>query len=67
MKQKLGISFYRYVTQRRLIEAKTLIEKEIALEDVALQVGFEDYSGFYRAVKKEYGISPRQYRQLQGQ
>ena len=25
--QKLGVSFYRYVTQRRLIAAKTLIEK----------------------------------------
>ena len=26
-KQKMGVSFYRYVTQRRLIAAKTLIEK----------------------------------------
>ncbi len=65
-KQKLGISFYRFVTQRRLIEAKKLIEKNFHLDDVALQVGFEDYSGFYRAFKKEYGISPRQYRSLQG-
>lgn len=65
-KQKLGISFYRFVTQRRLIEAKKLIEKDFHLEDVALRVGFEDYSGFYRAFKKEYGISPRQYRNLQG-
>lgn len=63
-KEKLGISFYRYVTQKRLIEAKRLIEKELRLEEVAGKVGFEDYSGFYRAFKKEYGISPRQYRKL---
>ena len=65
-KQRLGISFYRFVTQRRLIAAKKLIEKDVALETVAIQVGFQDYSGFYRAFKKEYGISPRQYRNIQG-
>lgn len=63
-KQRMGISFYHYVTQRRLIEAKKLIERDVLLEHVAGQVGFEDYSGFYRAFKKEYGISPRKYRNL---
>lgn len=61
-KQKLGVSFYRYVTQRRLIAAKTLIEAGQRLEEVARQTGFSDYSCFYRAFKQEYGISPRQYR-----
>lgn len=64
-KQKMGVSFYRYVTQRRLIASKPLIESGAALEDVCLQVGFSDYSGFYRAFRQEYGISPRQYRSLQ--
>ena len=64
-KQKMGVSFYRYVTQRRLIAAKPLIEKGVSLEEVCRQVGFSDYSGFYRAFRKEYGISPRQYRTLQ--
>ena len=62
--RKLGVSFYRYVTQRRLIAAKTLIEKGFLLEEVALWTGFQDYSGFYRAFRQEYGISPRQYRNL---
>ena len=64
-RKTLGISFYRYVTQRRLIAAKTLIEQNVTLEDVASRTGFQDYSGFYRAFKQEYGISPRQYRNLQ--
>ncbi len=63
-KEKLGVSFYRYVTQRRLIAAKQLIGQGILLEDAARQVGFADYSGFYRAFKQEYGISPRDYRSL---
>ena len=66
-RQKMGVSFYRYVTQRRLIAAKALITEGVALEVVAQQVGFSDYSSFYRAFKQEYGISPRQYRKLQGE
>lgn len=60
-RQKLGVSFYRCVTQRRLISAKTLIEQGQPLEAVSRAVGFTDYSTFYRAFKQEYGISPRQY------
>ena len=63
-KQKMGVSIYHYVTQRRLISAKNLITQGIALETVATQVGFSDYSSFYRAFKQEYGISPRQFRNL---
>ena len=64
-RKKMGVSFHRCVTQRRLIAAKALIAEGIALEVVGHQVGFADYSSFYRAFKQEYGISPRQYRKLQ--
>jgi len=63
-RKKMGISFYRCVTQRRLIAAKKLIEEGISLESIAEQVGFSDYSSFFRAFKQEYGISPRQYRKM---
>ena len=64
-RQKLGVSFHRFVTQRRLIAAKQLIEGGCVLEQVAVQTGFADYSSFYRAFRQEYGISPRQYRVMQ--
>lgn len=63
-RQKMGTSFYHCVTQRRLIAAKTMIAEGKLLEEVSRAVGFSDYSSFYRAFKKEYGITPRQYTQL---
>lgn len=65
--QTLGVSFYRCVTQRRLISAKELILENLPLETVGERVGFSDYSAFYRAFKREYGISPRQYRKISEQ
>ena len=65
-RKKIGISFYRCVTQRRLIAAKRLIENGVSLESTAEQVGFTDYSSFFRAFKQEYGIAPRQYRKMNG-
>ena len=63
-KQKMGVSLYRYITQRRLIAAKLLIGEKVPMEEIAHRVGFVDYSTFYRAFKQEYGISPRQFSQL---
>ena len=64
-RKKVGVSFYQWVTQRRLIAAKTLIEEGKLLEEVGHLVGFVDYSSFYRAFRQEFGISPRQYRKMQ--
>ncbi|MBR2048448.1 MAG: helix-turn-helix transcriptional regulator [Oscillospiraceae bacterium] len=63
-RRKMGISFYRYVTLRRLTEAKALIKTGIPMDQVSIAVGFQDYSTFYRAFKAEFGISPAQYRKM---
>lgn len=61
--KQMGISFYKYVMGLRLAEAKNLISEGMPMEKVAIRVGFGDYSAFYRAFKKEFGFSPRQYLQ----
>lgn len=65
-RKRMGISFYRCVTLRRLEAARELISQGVPLETVAEQVGFSDYSAFFRAFKGEFGISPRQYRKSAG-
>ena len=61
-RKKLGISFYRYLTQSRLIAAKERILEGEALGRICTDVGFADYSTFYRAFRREYGVAPSDFR-----
>lgn len=64
--QRLGLSFYRYVTQQRLDRARQLMLESGDLASVADQAGFCDYTSFFRAFKQEYGLSPSEYRKIHG-
>ncbi len=58
---RVGTSVYRYITFRRLMQAKELISSGMTPGAVYQNCGFGDYANFYRAFKAEYGISPREY------
>lgn len=63
-REEMDTSFHRFLTQRRLILAKQLISEGEGMERVAELCGFSDYSVFYKAFKKEYGLSPREFAKL---
>lgn len=57
-KKHNGISIHMYVTQKRVLQAKRLIEAGESASSAAYRVGFGDYSAFYRAFVKVTGRSP---------
>lgn len=57
----VGTSVYRYIILKRLTAAKRMLMNNIAPGEVYLKCGFKDYTGFFRAFKAEYGISPRDF------
>lgn len=63
-REEMDTSFHHFLTQRRLILAKQLIGEGEGMERVARLCGFTDYSVFYKAFKKEYGLSPREFSKL---
>lgn len=60
-KKHTGTTLHRYILQKKLIAAKEFILKDVPITQVYEQCGFGDYSNFFRAFKKEYGMTPRQF------
>ncbi|MBO6157781.1 MAG: helix-turn-helix domain-containing protein [Firmicutes bacterium] len=60
-----GFSIHQYVIKKRLQIGRNLIRTGTPVTQAYLSSGFGDYSSFYRAFKKEYGLSPSEYQQQQ--
>jgi len=66
-KQQTGISPHAFVNLIRLRQAAVLLRQTAdSVLSVALNVGFQSETHFGKAFKKQYGISPGQYRKNAG-
>ena len=57
-KKEFGISLHKFITQKRLVSARKLIIEGMQASKVYADVGFKDYSSFYKAYVKIFGCSP---------
>lgn len=58
-KEETGSSIGTYITAKRLQRARLLLEQQVPLTTVCYDSGFKNYSTFYRAWKKQYGVAPK--------
>jgi transcriptional regulator GlxA family with amidase domain len=62
-KRELGQSAMQYYRMLRLRRARDLVEgSALRIGEIALACGFSDSSGFARAYRAHFGVSPREHR-----
>ena len=57
----VGIPVMQYITRRKLLHAIYEISCGSKMIETALDYGFDTYAGFYKAFKREFGYSPKQF------
>jgi AraC family transcriptional regulator len=60
-KQSMGITPHQYILQRRLNQAKHLLQQsELSIAEIAARTGFCDQSHLTRSFKRRMGMTPKQ-------
>lgn len=63
MKRYSAYNFTSYLQRRRLLQAAyLLIETKKPIEDIIVEVGYENSSFFHKIFRKQYGMTPKEYR-----
>ena len=57
-RDETGYTIHNYITEKRLLLAQQLLEQGLPLGETALRCGYQEYSTFSRAYKKQFGHSP---------
>lgn len=63
VKKKTGMTYTQLLQKKRLSQAVFLLRNtNLAIEDIAEQVGYENVSYFYRLFQRVYYVTPKEYR-----
>ena len=64
-KAETGYSIHQYITNKRLLLARSLLTSDLPLTKLCFDCGFKDYSTFSRAFKDLFHQTPKDYRKNQ--
>lgn len=65
IKKCTGYTFQELLMRKRFQKAVMLLmETELPVEEIAINIGYENQSYFYRQFKERYGVTPNQYRTI---
>lgn len=64
-KEDFGISLHKFIQMKRLYACRDAIGSGKPIQETFPLYGFNDYSVFFRAFKKEFGMSPKEYQMVQ--
>jgi AraC family transcriptional regulator len=62
-KASTGQTPYQYVNAKRMERAKALLVQDRPIGEIALTLNFSSHANFTRAFRREFGITPGQYRE----
>lgn len=57
-----GTTLNKYIVNKRIEKAKLMIDSDVPINDVSLEVGFNNYTHFYRTFRKLTGVNPSDYK-----
>ena len=60
-KRYTAITPHQWIIKKRIYSSLKLMEDGLALKDIAFEVGFKQYSNFYKMFEREMGIAPYIY------
>ncbi len=58
-RQYTGVPLMTYISTKRIARAQQLLEQGVSATEAAELTGFQDYSSFYRAFRKQTGHAPK--------
>lgn len=57
-KETTGLTIHSYITRKRITRVRELVAEGLNITNAVINAGFNNYSSFYRAYVKVFGVSP---------